>query len=303
MGVNPAAVNRMLYGRRNIMAEHVHNFLTRDGTPPAELRRLGREQLRPYEGVELREEGVTSVEPLASGFRVHLAAGDAVECRRVLLTTGLIDELPDLPGYRELWGRSIFQCPYCHGWEVRDQAFGVLATSPAMLDMALFLTGWSRDVIAFTGGPLPVPAEQLQRLERGGIRLETRRLRRFLSHGGHLETVELEDGTRVAREVLFARPPQRQTEVVRRLGLALDEHGFVRVNAPHLETSLPGVHAAGDLTTQLQGAIFAASAGFQAAAMINHALNLENAEAGFPSGVELPPAAHGITRHGAPEHG
>ncbi|WNG38494.1 NAD(P)/FAD-dependent oxidoreductase [Archangium violaceum] len=268
--------------RRNLMAEQIHGFVTRDGTPPMEFRRIAREQLRPYEGVEVRDVGISSVERIASGFRVVLAGGDAVECRRVLLTTGLVDELPDLPGYRELWGKSIFACPYCHGWEVRDQAFGVLATSAMLLDFSLFLTGWSRDVVAFTQGGLEVPAEQRQRLERAGVRLEPRKIRRLVPHGEHLEAVELEDGTRVAREVLFAHPRQRQTELVQRLGLALDEQGFVRINE-HLETSTPGIHAAGDLTTRLQSAIVAASAGFQAAAMINHALNLENAGAGFPS--------------------
>ncbi|WNG48969.1 NAD(P)/FAD-dependent oxidoreductase [Archangium minus] len=268
--------------RRNLMAEQIHGFVTRDGTPPMEFRRIAREQLRPYEGVEVRDVGISSVERIASGFRVVLAGGDAVECRRVLLTTGLVDERPDLPGYRELWGKSIFACPYCHGWEVRDRAFGVLATSAMLLDFSLFLTGWSRDVVAFTQGGLEVPAEQRQRLERAGVRLEPRRIRRLVPHGEHLEAVELEDGTRVAREVLFAHPHQRQTELVQRLGLALDEQGFVRINE-RMETSAPGIHAAGDLTTRLQSAIVAASAGFQAAAMINHALNMENADAGFPS--------------------
>ncbi|PTL75317.1 pyridine nucleotide-disulfide oxidoreductase [Vitiosangium sp. GDMCC 1.1324] len=270
--------------RRNIMAEGIHGFLTRDGTPPDEFRRIAREQLRPY-GVEVRDTRVTSVERTASGFRVALEGGREVVSRRVLLAMGLVDEVPDLPGYRELWGKSIFQCPYCHGWEVRDRAFGVLATSAPLLDFALFLTGWSRDVVAFTDGAWEVPAEQRQRLERAGVRLEHRRVRQLISrtghepHGDHLEAVELEDGTRVAREVLFARPLQRQTELVLRLGVALDEKGFVRVDA-HQETSIPGIHAAGDLTTPLQAATVAAAAGFQAAAMMNHALNLENADSG-----------------------
>lgn len=268
--------------RRNLMAEQIHGFVTRDGTPPMEFRRIAREQFQPYGGVEVRDVAISSVERIASGFRVVLAGGDAVECRRVLLTTGLVDEVPDLPGYRDLWGKSIFQCPYCHGWEVRDRAFGVLATNAMLLDFSLFLTGWSRDVIAFTQGSLEVPAEQRQRLERAGVRLEPRRIRRLVPRGEHLEAVELEDGTRVAREVIFAHPRQRQTELVQRLGLALDEQGFVRINE-RMETSTPGIHAAGDLTTRLQGAIVAASAGFQAAAMINHALNMENADAGFPS--------------------
>jgi thioredoxin reductase len=260
---------------RNAMAEHIHGFVTRDGTSPGEFRQIGREQLRPY-GTEYQNVRVLAVEPLAPGFRVSLEEGRTVEARRVLLATGMVDELPDLPGYRELWGKSIFQCPYCHGWEVRNQAFGVLATEEIFLDFSLFLTGWSKDIVVFTDGTLTVPTEQRLRLERAGVRLEERRIRQLHSREEHLQSVELEDGTHVARQVLFARPPQRQTPLVRQLGLALDEQGFVRVDS-HQQTSVPGIHAAGDLTTLLQGALIAASAGAMAGYMMNHLLNMETA--------------------------
>jgi thioredoxin reductase len=275
---------------RNAAAEHVHGFLTRDGTPPGELRRIGREQLRPY-AVDVRGVRVQRIEPRASGFEVTLDGDEKVRTRRVLLATGLVDVLPDLPGYRELWGRSIFQCPYCHGWEVRGRPWGVLATSPMLLDHAIFLTGWSPDMVAFTDGRFDVPSELRHRLDRAGVRLEERRIRRLIpgsdegANGVHLRAVELEDGTRVAREVLFAAPPQRQVELVQRLGLALDEQGFVLVNE-HRETSVPGIHAAGDLTTRLQGALVGAAAGVFAAAMMNHALNMELALE-RPEGVEV----------------
>jgi thioredoxin reductase len=263
---------------RNAAAEHIQGFVTRDGTPPAEFRSIGREQLQPYD-VEYQNTRVRSVERLGPRFQVLLEGGRTVETRRVLLATGMVDEVPELPGYRELWGKSIFQCPYCHGWEVRDQAFGVLATAEPFLDFGLFLTGWSQDVVVFTDGALAVPAEQRLRLERAGVRLEERRIRQLLARDGHLQAVELEDGARVARQVLFARPPQHQTQLVRQLGLALNEQGFVRVDE-HKATSVQGVHAAGDLTTPLQGALIAAAEGAMAGYMMNHALNLENATHG-----------------------
>ncbi len=263
---------------RNAAAEHIQGFVTRDGTPPAEFRSIGREQLQPYD-VECQNTRVRSVERIGSRFQVLLEGGRTVETRRVLLATGMVDEVPELPGYRELWGKSIFQCPYCHGWEVRDQAFGVLATAEPFLDFGLFLTGWSQDVVVFTDGALAVPAEQRLRLERAGVRLEERRIRQLLARDEHLQAVELEDGARVARQVLFARPPQHQTQLVRQLGLALNEQGFVRVDE-HKATSVQGVHAAGDLTTPLQGALIAAAEGAMAGYMMNHALNLENATHG-----------------------
>lgn len=263
---------------RNAAAHEVHGFVTRDGIPPKEFRRIAREQLRPYESVQVRDVRVTAVEPRAPGFRVQLEDGSVVSARRVLLTVGLIDEVPDLPGCRDLWGHSIVQCPYCHGWEVRDQAFGVLATNAHLFEFGLFLTGWSRDIILFTEGAFEVEPALRERARKAGVRIEERRVRALHGPGGTLEAVELADGTRVPRQVLFARPAQRQTDVVRSLGLALDEQGFVRVDPMTWETSIPGIHAAGDLTTMLQGALVGAAAGAHAAYRMNHTLTMEDVE-------------------------
>lgn len=258
---------------RNAAAEHIQGFVTRDGTPPAEFRRIGREQLQPYD-VEYQNVKLLAVDRLASGFRVSLEGGRTLETRRVLLATGMVDEVPELPGYRELWGKSIFQCPYCHGWEVKDQAFGLLVPAAPFLDFALFLRGWSKDLVVFTQGGFEVPSEQRRNLQNAGVRVEERRIQRLLAHEGALAAVELEDGTQVPRQVLFARPPQHQTQLVQQLGLALDEQGFVKVD-DHKATSVQGIHAAGDLTTPLQGALLSAAAGAMAGYMMNHALNME----------------------------
>lgn len=266
---------------RNAAAAHIQGFVTRDGTPPKEFRRIGREQLAPYD-VEIRDGvRVAGVERIGPRFRVLLEGGGQVDARRVVLATGMVDVLPDVPGYKALWGKAIFQCPYCHGWEIRDGAWGVHATSEIMLDFALFVTGWTRDVVVFTEGAVPVSAEKRAQLERAGVRLEERRIRGFLptASGDALDAVELEDGTRVSREYIFARPPQRHVELVQRLGLALDDLGFVKVNESQ-ETSVPGIFAGGDLTTMMQGALVAASMGAMAAYRMNHVLNLESAGVG-----------------------
>lgn len=263
---------------RNAAADHMHGFVTRDGIPPAEFRRIGREQLAPY-GVEVRNERVQQIEGERGRFRVELPTG-SVEARRVILCMGMIDEIPPLPGYRELWGKSIFQCPYCHGWEVRDRPFGFLSPSPQMVDWALFLKGWSSDLAVFTDGRFEVPPELRARLSQANIRLEERRIRRLVSaepsegNEPRLAAVEMDDGERVAREVLFARPTQRQTELVIRTGILLDEGGFVRTDDKK-QTSRPGIYAAGDLTTMLQGALLAAAAGVLAAGALNHELTLD----------------------------
>ena len=200
----------------------------------------------------------------------------SVEARRILLCTGMVDEMVSIDGFGELWGRSIFQCPYCHGWELQDRRWGYLALddSSQVLPFALQALGWTGEVVVFPGG-LDVPDEVGERLAAAGVRLETAPVDRLVRRDGRLEAVELEDGSVVPCEVLFAHPRQRQVELIRALGVALDDEGYVRVGSTTHETSIAGVHASGDLTTHAQGALYAASCGTQAAMTINIELALE----------------------------
>lgn len=253
--------------RRNLRAEAIHGFVSRDGTPPDTFRQISREQLAPYD-VTVRDALVTGLTGELDAFRLTLSSGEEVSARRVLLALGMVDQMLELPGFASLWGRSIFVCPYCHGWELRAQPWGHLAMSAAELMHARFLRNWAPSLTAFTGGAFAVSDEE--RAQLAGVRLEERPIRALLGEG-RLEAVELADGERVAVSALFARPPQRQTPLVAGLGLDLDEHGFVRVS-PQAETSRKGIHAAGDLTTMMQSAMLAAGAGAMAAAFINHLL-------------------------------
>lgn len=268
--------------RRNAGAVHVQNFVTRDGTPPQEFRDIGRRQLTAYPSVEVRDVRVASIEGTRGAFHVVLEGG-AVEARRVLLCTGMVDELPPIEGFRELWSHAIFQCPYCHGWEIRDQRWAYLgraAEAGHLLPFTLMLRGWTDDVVAFTGGEFEVPEDARATLAAAGIRLETAPVARLAARGHQLDAVELSDGTTVACDALFTHPPQRHVDLIRQLDLALDEHGFVKIDPMRRETSVPGIYAAGDLTTRMQAAIHAAAAGTHAASMINVELSAELAVAG-----------------------
>jgi thioredoxin reductase len=270
--------------RRNAAAERIHNFVTRDGIPPDEFRRIGRQQLEAYPNVEVRDARVDAVTGTKGSFRVAIGTGIA-EARRLLLCTGMIDEMLAIDGFSELWGHGIFQCPYCHGWEAQDRAWGYLASAADVshfLPFALQLRGWTDDVMVFTSGTFEVPDETRVRLQAAGVRLTTAPLARLVVREGRLAAVELSDGTQVRCEALFAHPPQRQVELVRSLGVALDEHGFVQVDPMRRESSVPGIYAAGDLTSRMQGAIFGAAAGVQAAAAVNVELMMELASNGAP---------------------
>jgi thioredoxin reductase len=179
----------------------------------------------------------------------------------VLLCVGIEEQLPDIPGCRELWGRNVFECPYCHGFEQRNRAFGYLAPNADSLDFALLLRAWSSSIRVFTGARFEPSIEARSRLSTANIPIEGRPVRAL--HAGtraELEHVELVDGSRITCHAFFVQPRQRQTPLVASLGLELDAQGNVQVNAGQ-ETSRPGISAAGDLTARVHLAVTAAAAG------------------------------------------
>lgn len=265
--------------RRNAAAEHVHGFVTRDGTPPAELRRIGRQQLEPYSNVEAREVHVEAIHGERGAFEARLPTG-TIQTRRVLLCTGMIDVLPPIEGFEALWGKAIFQCPYCHAWEIQNRRFAALALSVEMLDFAMLLRGWTSQVVALTDGKFAVPPEVSARLGRGGVRLDERRISRLCARQDELEQIEFVEGDPLPLDFLFARHPQQHVGMVQSLGLTLDPLGYLAVHEPHRETSRPGIYAAGDLLSPMQSAILAAASGMQAAATLNHELTAELATSG-----------------------
>ena len=260
--------------RRNQLAEHIHNFVTRDGTTPEEFRESARQQLSRYPNVEMQEARIESIAGTRGAFTLR-SASDVFEARRIILCTGMIDEFLPIEGFRKLWGHAIFQCPYCHGWEVKERPWGYVAQTVEALHFAVLLRSWSQQVTVFTRGTFEVSPEQRAHLEAADVRVETDPIARLRWHGHTLDGVELDTGVVVACETLFAHPPQTQVELVTSLGLSLDEAGLVRADPISRETSLPGMYAAGDLGTRMQGAILAAALGTQAAAMLNHELTAE----------------------------
>ena len=261
---------------RNKAAEHVYNFLTRDATPPAELRRLGREQLKTYPNVEVQDAHVASITGDKGAFQVELGAG-SVESRRVLLCTGMRDQMLPIEGFKELWGRSIFQCPYCHGWETQDRKWGYLVhpkSASHLLPFALQARGWTSDLTVFTAGAFEVDPESRDRLSRAGISICTAPIARLVDDAGHLSAVELADGRAVPCHVIYTHPPQSQVELVRALDVDLDDNALVTTTMMG-ETSTRGIYAAGDLCTQGQAAIMGAAAGTRTAAAINVDLAME----------------------------
>jgi thioredoxin reductase len=259
---------------RNATASEVRGFVTQDGTPPAEMRKIAREELAAYPTFELHDdERVTSITGERGRFTVS-AGRTELEARRVLLCVGLVDRLPDLPGYRALWGNSLFQCPHCHAWEVRDRAFGYLAPDEHCADWSLLLRAWTSDLIVFTNGRFEPPPM----LREAHIAVETREVIGLRAVDDKLAAVQLAGGAEVARDVLFVRPPQVQTPLVTELGVKLAERDLVATD--NYQTSIAGIYAAGDLMTHSHGAMVAAAHGASAAHTLDEELTRELVLAG-----------------------
>lgn len=260
---------------RNAPAGHAHNVYTRDGTPPDELRRIGREQLEPY-GVHFLNTRVTEAGGGKGAFQLTLASGKLFSASRLLLATGVSDDLPDIPGLRELWGKSVFTCPYCHGWEVRDLPLAVLGDGDAGYGYARLIQNWSRDLVLVTGKNTTLSDEQLGDLHAREIRVVEANVTEYENRNGELSALRLSDGRRVARQAVFMRPPMSlRGNLPQQLGCTLTGDGL-RVVADEMgQTSVPGVYAAGDIVNPMHAVIVAAASGTKAAAMINHELIME----------------------------
>lgn len=258
---------------RNAPAIGVHGLLAREGIRPAELLAHGRAEVRRYGGQVVAGEVSTAARD-TEGFTVALAGGGSVRARRLLVATGLVDELPDVPGLRERWGREVVHCPYCHGWEVRDQAIGVLASGPLSVHQALLFRQWSDDVTFFSHTRPQPSGEEAEQLAARGIRVVDGEVTSLAVAEDRLVGVRLSDGTLVSREALAVSPRMvARAGFLAALGLRPVEHpsgaGEHIPAEPTGRTDVPGVWVAGNVTDLAAQVGAAAAAGATAAAQIN----------------------------------
>lgn len=262
---------------RNAPADAAHNLFTRDGTAPADLVRIGREQLAPYD-VTIRNELVTDAQQTADGFDVRFSGGERVKARGLILAMGVRDDLPTIPGLRELWGTGVFHCPYCHGWEVAGRPLGIHARGERALHLSRLIRGWTDDLVLFTDGPSGLSAEDTARIERNGIIIRGERIERVT--GSHaLESVMLEGGEVVPRNGLFLSPRlELRSDIAHRLGCSINDEGRVDADA-FGRTAVARVFVAGDAGPNHQSVIAAAASGTIAGTTLNHDLLAEEFDA------------------------
>ena len=267
---------------RNAPADGVHNFLTRDGVPPREIYALGRQEVQGYGG-EFVDGTVTTASRDDDGFTVELADGTTYRSRRLLVTTGLTDVLPDVPGLAERWGKDVVHCPYCHGWEVQDQAIGVLATSAMAMHQVQLFRQLSDDVTLFLHTAPEPTEEQWEELAARGIAVVQGKVEQVEITDGRITGVRLEGGKVVPRQALAI-----QTTIRARAGFLADlglQATLVEANGVEVGTAVqvdamgatqvPGVFAAGNVSNPMAQVMPSAAAGLAAAGGINFDLITE----------------------------
>ncbi|MGV0646410.1 NAD(P)/FAD-dependent oxidoreductase [Mycolicibacterium sp. XJ2546] len=275
----------------NLPAHGIGGLLGHDGRPPAELYAMGRGELSAYPSVELRDGEVTAAQRVDDQFVVQLADGRRERARRILLAGGMDYRPPDLPGLAQLWGRSVFHCPFCHGWEVRDQPLAVLGRGERAVHSALLLHGWSDDIVVLTDGPSDLDDADQTRLSAADVGVDERRVAELASENGELTAVVFTDGSRLARRgMLVATTLHQRSALAEQLSVEFGGPTPISVDPVAVDalyrTTAPGVFAAGDLSAQMPQVAAAVASGSLAAAAVVQSLVADQHGLAVPGGSQ-----------------
>ncbi|TDQ06328.1 NAD(P)/FAD-dependent oxidoreductase [Pedobacter metabolipauper] len=256
----------------NIQTPHSHNFLTQDGNTPARIAAIAKEQLSAYPTVEYRNGLVTTINGKNSQFEVSLSSGENVQAKKLLFATGIKDVMPDIPGFAESWGISVIHCPYCHGYEYREQPTGILINGDMAFEFGRLINHWAGELSIFTNGKSTISAEHRSELAALNIIVNEKEIKTIDHSNGSIKQLMFKDGSAASIDAMYARLPfEQHCQIPKELGCALDENGYIQVD-DFQKTTVPGIYAAGDNTTPFRAVAMAVSAGSRSGAMVNHEL-------------------------------
>lgn len=246
-----------------------HGFLTRDGIQPAELMRLSCEQLTPYETVQLKQATIIEIGPIEGGFEAKTAEGESYTSRKILLATGMKDTLPTIKNIEQFWGQSVFHCPYCDGWEVRNRPFVIYGSTEFMFHQVEIVQHWASKITLVADGSIVIPQEKRDLYARHGIDIIEKPVTSLEGENGQIQHLCFADGSEMACETMFIVPHTSQrTPFAAMLGCEQTEHQRLVVEVQG-RTTVPGVYAAGDIATMGRSVAMAVAQGNMAGAAIN----------------------------------
>lgn len=259
----------------NRQTPHSHNFLTQDGERPDAIAEKARAQVLRYPTVQVLGDLAVSGESLDLGFAITTQTGKKFSAKKLIFATGVKDLMPDIEGITECWGISVIHCPYCHGYEVRDEVTGILDNGDAAIHYAQMIRNLTDELSIFTNGPATFTTEQAGQLEKHQIKVVEKEIAGLKHHKGLLERILFKDGSSTALKALYAKMPFVQhTDLPEKLGCKLTETGFIEVNAMQ-QTNIPGILACGDNTTPMRSVANAVASGNFAGVVANKELCAE----------------------------
>lgn len=258
----------------NQQTPYSHNFLTQDGKTPKEITEVSREQVLKYETVNFYDSRVTKATQNSGGFEVETENGEKFSAKKLILASGVKDQIPDIDGFAECWGISVIHCPYCHGYEVKDKTTGILSNGDLAFEFSKLVFNLSKDLTLFTNGESTLNEQQTEKFNQNKIIIIQEEIQRIVHENGQIQKVILKDGSEKELEALYAKIPFEQNLNTEDLQLELTEHGFIKIDHFH-KTNTDGVFACGDNTTMMRSVANAVAQGNFTGAIVNKELSEE----------------------------
>ncbi|SHE72629.1 Thioredoxin reductase [Chryseobacterium sp. OV279] len=259
----------------NRQTPHSHNFITHDGKTPKEISDLAREQVAAYDTVQFHEGSVVKVGKTDEGFEAETLTGEKFHAKKLILASGVKDLMPNIPGFSECWGISVLHCPYCHGYEVRNEITGILSDGDMAYDFSKLVYNLTKDLFLFTNGPSVLSKEQKHKLAENNITLVEDEVENIEHENGNIRKIIFKTGKEISLKVLYAKIPFEQNiNASGDLGCELTEQGFIKVDMMQ-KTNIPGVFACGDNVTMMRSVANAIAQGNFTGAVVNKELTEE----------------------------
>lgn len=253
----------------NKQTPHSHNYLTRDGESPADLSAKARKEVKAYPTIKFHKGRATAITKPEEYFNVQTEENGMFSAGKLIFATGLLDIMPDIKGFAECWGISVLHCPYCHGYEFKSEATGVLGNGEMGYKQAKFISHWTRDLKLYTNGKSTLTEEHMEKLENNGIHVVEKEILELENKNGQIQNIVFTDGEKQSLKALYASPEVKQKSILpQELGCKFTDHGRIEVDL-FQQTTVPGVYAAGDNASMGRAISVAVSAGSLAGMMLN----------------------------------
>jgi len=253
----------------NRQTPHSHNFITQDGKTPKEIATLARQQVEMYKTVTISNSLATNGVKTENAFEIQTAIGETFGSKKLIFATGIKDIMPGIEGYAECWGISVLHCPYCHGYEVRNERTGILGNGKYGFEFSMLISNWTKDLTLFTNGNSTLTDEQTVKLKSHNIKISETEIKKLEHSNGNLQNVIFSDGTKSSVKAIYANSPfEQHCTIPETLGCELTEQGYIKID-PMQKTTVHGIYASGDNTTRMRTVANAVAMGTTAGIMVN----------------------------------